>query len=123
MPSTQSDGGAAAERCDTCCAGAAGSVPPAQRLLGQLELGLVLLEQRPLAFELPSPGQFDLDRVHVVEDEQQPQQLELQQQLRQPGRHLVELIELELLDLARRLRIDQQRLLVFGKLSATRRTC
>ena len=84
-----------------------------RRLLGHLALGIGLVVLRPLAPELvePSVG-LGLDRAVAVEiDQQQHEQRSRQRRLQ------VDLaVDVQLVDLARRLRIDQSRGLVFGKL-------
>jgi hypothetical protein len=124
-PAESADSGVSAEcgataKCrDTGRAGATGPVPAAAQLLGRLALELVLELQR-LALELASSEQFGLDRADLVEDRhrqlQHVQQFQ-QRHIRQPGQHLDEFIELEFVDLAGRLRLDQPRFLVFGKLN------
>ena len=90
-------------------------MPAPALLLGRLELGLALVVLRPAAPELvePSVG-LGLDRAVAVEIDQQPHE----HRSRQRGLQVDLEVDFQLVDLARRLRIDQSRVLVFGKLRA-----
>ncbi len=87
-------------------------MPAPALLLGRLELGLAFVVLRPAAPEFvePSVG-LGLDRAVAVEIDQQHKHRSGQRGLQ------VDLaVDFQLVDLARRLRIDQSRVLVFGKL-------
>ena len=84
-------------------------MPAPALLLGHLELGLAFVVLRPAARDLvePSVG-LGLDRAVAVEiDPAQRRQRGLQVDLE---------VHFQLVDVARRFRIDQSRVLVFGKL-------
>jgi hypothetical protein len=84
-------------------------VPAPAFLLGQLELGLRLIVVRKTAFDVIEPSlRLGLDRIVAV-DIDPPEQ-------RHRGLQVDLAVDFQLVDLARRLRIDQSRILVFGKL-------
>jgi len=87
-------------------------VPAPALLLGHLELELAFVVLRPIAPEFvePSVG-LGLDRAVAVEIDQQHKHRSGQRGLQ------VDLaVHFEHFDVARRLRIDQSRVLLFGKL-------
>ena len=94
-------------------------MPAPALLLGRLELGLALVILWPSASDLgPSVG-LRLDCAVAVEIDQQPHEL----RSRQRGLQVDLEVDVQLVDLTRRFRIDQSRNLVLGKLRASRAAC
>jgi len=90
-------------------------VPAPALLLGQLELELAFLVLRPAAPELvePSVG-IGLDRIVAIEIDRPPEH-------RFGHRGLQVDLDFQLVDIARRFRLDQSRLLVIRKLRSRSR--